>query len=302
MLRRIGCFLVSCAISLALISCGTQLASRESDAASLNAEKSYTLDAPVYESINQLAADADYIFQGVLTALEKVEGASWYWELYTIKDLYKGDSAQEQIRLVSSPEGSLPVHKVGTEYLVFATAYELPVYPYPLINPIYNQAIFEVGADGKLSIGGNVEEQMLPAVFDEQFAVEYRQILLNSAALAKINPRVPVVNEYTNAAEMLANSDVVVSVTFTEVEFINEYVSIGKVGKVTVEHGAAPAAGLPKSIALNEDVQAGEEYLIFLRYDAEEESLLLAARCGAIVRSSDMVLWNDTIQLLKKSS
>ena len=71
---------------------------------------------------------------------------------------------------------------------------------------------------------------------------------------------------------------------------------------MTVEHGAAPAAGLPKSIALNEDVQAGEEYLIFLRYDAEEESLLLAARCGAIVRSSDMVLWNDTIQLLKKSS
>ncbi|HZJ91033.1 MAG TPA: hypothetical protein VFC89_05160, partial [Oscillospiraceae bacterium] len=226
-----------------------------------------------------------------------------YWEVYTITDLYKGIEAQDRIRLVGSPEDEgAAARNVGSEYLVFATVYELPVYPYPLINPIYNQAIFEVGGDGKLTFANNVEQQMLPAVFDEQFAADYRQIVTSSAGLTKKNPLVRVVNEYWDMSDLLTHSDLVVRVTFSEVEFINQYVSIGKVDKIIAEYGSVPTAKLPKTIGVNEDVKVGEEYLIFLQFDSQQDSLLLAARHGAIVDSSDGMRWNEVIHLLEEKS
>ena len=41
---------------------------------------SYMEDAQVYLTVEELVRDSDIIFEGKLTAIEKVKGATWYWE------------------------------------------------------------------------------------------------------------------------------------------------------------------------------------------------------------------------------
>ncbi|HZJ91028.1 MAG TPA: hypothetical protein VFC89_05135 [Oscillospiraceae bacterium] len=109
----------------------------------------------------------------------------------------------------------------------------------------------------------------------------------------KEESHVGVATEYTNVEELLAYSYLLVKVIFSQAEFINQYVSLAKVGKISAEHGSVPTAKRPKMIGVNEDVKVGEAYMVFQQFDSDRDSLLLAARHGAVVDSSDGVCWNE---------
>ena len=268
-------------------------------------EKSFNTDAPVYSTISQLIEDADYIFNGTFSRIEPVQGASWHWEIYTVKRLYKGVDTPQEIRVISDSTSNLDSakHEIGSEYFVFATAYELPVYPYPLINPIYNQTVFEVMNNGQLSLSEITDKSMIPAVFDEQFVQNPEDAILESPELLKNRAVNRVVNQYQNLTEALTNSDLVVRVIFDNIEKVNQYVSICQVKEIKSEYEANQEIILPISIAVNEDIKVGEEYIIFLKYDALGESLILSSREGAIIsHMDDENKWNEALAILNKAN
>ena len=194
-------------------------------------------------------------------------------------------------------------YEIGSEYLVFATVYELPVYPYPLINPIYNQTVFEVMNNGQLSLSDISDKSMIPAVFDEQFVQNPEDAILESPELLKNRAVNRVVNQYQNLTEALTNSDLVVRVIFDNIEKVNQYVSICQVKDIESEYEANQGISLPISIAVNEDIKIGEEYIIFLKYDALGESLVLSAREGAIISHTDNEnKWNEALAILIRAN
>lgn len=306
MLRRVIVLFIFCVVLISSASCYNQSSvSTQQPTTKSFVEKSFNTDAPVYNTISQLIADADYIFNGILSKIEPIQGASWHWEIYTVKRLYKGADTPQEIRVISdSTSNSVAAkHKIGSEYFIFATVYELPVYPYPLINPIYNQTVFEVMNNGQLSLSEITDKSMIPAVFDEQFFQNPEEAILESPELLKARTVNHVVNQYQNLTEALTNSDLVVRVIFDDIEKVNQYVSICQVKEIKSEYEANQGITLPISIAVNEDIKVGEEYIIFLKYDALGESLILSSREGAIISHTDNEnKWNEALAILNKAN
>lgn len=287
------------------VSCNSQSGeSNQQNAIITVTEKSFKNDATVYNTIPQLIADADCIFNGTLSKVEPVQGASWQWEIYSLNKLYKGLETQQEIRMIadiSSGSGSAK-HEIGSEYLVFATVNELPVYPYPLINPIYNQTIFEVMSNGKISLSEISDKTMFPGVFDEEFIYHPEEVILESPVLLENRSVYRVVNQYQNLTEALENSDMVVRVIFDDVIKVNPYVSMCQVKEIKAEYSANNGMTLPISIMVNEDINIGEEYIIFLKYDQLGESLILSSREGSILsQSKSDKTWNETLAILSAS-
>lgn len=288
MFRRLIVFLI-----LALIIGSSACQSQSVDitnqpGASLIVDKSFTEDAPIYNSLSKLVSDADYIFKGKLSMVEPVAGATWTWEIYDVDELYKGIDSPSQIRMVSGiADTGMAKHEVGSDYFVFATVYELPVYPYPLINPIYNQTIFKILDDGTLSLGGITDRSMLPAVYEEQFIQDPAKAISEFPALLKAQDWSRVADRYQSPAEALNNSDLVIHVVFDSISEINQYVSIAQVGEIRSSYKADPDNILPTSIAVSEDLEPGVEYIVFMQYDELGESLMLASRAGSIIGRAD---------------
>lgn len=292
-------FLLSIATAITLASCSLQDAAATKSKSEIKVDQSYSDKATVYQTVKQLADDSDYIFQGVLSRTEPVEGAAWEWHVFQVSHLYKGYAKEKEIRMVGRTDADALTLTTGSDYLVFATAYELPVYPWPLINPVYNQAIFEVKPDGGIQIADTVDKTMIPAVFAGEFSKNYQQMITDSVVSVIQPPMYSVATSYQDKADMLAHADLVAKVTFSEVEYINEFVSIGKVDQIQSEYMSEANVIMPATIAFSEELKAGEEYLIFLRYDSEHDGLVLAARHGAIVRSTDFAKWRDTLTIFQ---
>ena len=130
------CFIVLFVILIFLAGCSGSLNNGENREAvnpdsgiSLNA--SYREDATVYKTIDQITADADYIFKGIISRTETFEDPSCWYEIYNVTEVYKGEFNDREIRLLSSTP-----HQIGDEYYVFATVEEMAVYPYPSISTI----------------------------------------------------------------------------------------------------------------------------------------------------------------------
>ncbi|MDD2426736.1 MAG: hypothetical protein PHR78_00100 [Eubacteriales bacterium] len=264
----------------------------------INGDQSYIKNAPVFHTVKQLSDASDYIFRGVFSGIEKVDGATtWQLQMFRVNHLYKGLSEEKEIRMVGRTDADAHTLKTGSEYLVFATAYELPVYPWPLINPIYNQTVFEVKADGGIQLTNKVDKKMIPVVHSEDFLHNYDREITDSVVSVLHQPAYSVPTSYSDAAEMLANSDLAARVTFSEIEYINEYVSIGKVERIQAEYKSDPQVALPVTIAINEELKTGQEYLVFLRYDSERDGLVLAARTGAIVSPTHSEKWDEVFAL-----
>lgn len=306
MFRRVILPFILCVVLISSASCYNQSSvSTQQPTTNSFIEKSFNSDAPIYNTLSQLIEDADYIFNGTLSKIEPVQGASWHWEIFTVKRLYKGVDTSKEIRMISDSSSNLDSakHEIGSEYLVFATVYELPVYPYPLINPIYNQTVFEVMNNGQLSLSDISDKSMIPAVFDEQFVQNPEEAILESPELLKNRAVNHVVNQYQNLTEALTNSDFVVRVIFDNIEKVNQYVSICQVKEIKSEYEANQEIILPISIAVNEDIKVGEEYIIFLKYDALGESLILSSREGAIIsHMDDENKWNEALAILNKAN
>ena len=271
---------------------------------SLVVEKSFGENATVYSTLAQLVADADYVFRGILSSLEPVQGASWQWEIYEVRTLYKGIDTAKYIRIIA--ESSLAIntakHEIGSEYYVFATVYELPVYPYPLINPIYGQTVFQVMDNGQLSLSGITDKEMIPAVFDEYFTQNAEEAITKSPELLQARSMTHVVDRYSSLAEMLADSDLVVRVVFSEAEKVNQYVTIGQIKEIIADYKVDRRIPLPISIAVNEDIRPGDEYIIFMKCDSLGESFQLASREGAIINQADNESqWNEVLEILSQT-
>lgn len=264
-------------------------------------ERSFVESAPIYRTLTQLAADADYVFLGTLSSIEPVQGARWQWEIFEVKKLYKGIETAQEIRMIAetTPAPETEKHEIGSEYYVFASAYELPVYPYPIINPIYGQTAFKVMGDGQLSLEGIVDKEMLPAVFDENFTKHPEEAISQLPGLSQARSMAHVVDRYSSLTDMVTDSDLVVRVIFGEAEKINQYVTLGKIKETVADYKMDSDIPLPISIALNETVRPGEEYILFLKRDSLGESYQLASREGAIVnQANDENQWNDVLEIL----
>lgn len=294
-MKRRYVILLLIAVAIILASCGPQEADATKAKSEIMVDISYNEETTVYKTVKQLVDDSDYIFQGAFSRTEQVDGADWEWQVFKVDHLYKGYSEETEIRLVGRTDADALTLTVGSEYLVFATAYELPVYPWPLINPVYNQAVFEVEPSGGLHLEDTVDKTMIPAVFEDEFIRDYQQMITDSVVSVIQQPAYSVAQSYQNKDDMLKHSDLVAKVTFSEIEYINEYVSIGKVDQIQSEFKSDSNITMPTRIAVNEDLKAGDEYLIFLRYDSEHDGLVLAARSGAIVRSGDFDQWDGML-------
>jgi hypothetical protein len=302
MYRKVAILLIVCLIFAASAACSRQSTIYSAQVpANLTVEKSFGENAPVYSTLTQLVTDADYVFRGILSSVEPVQGASWQWEIYEVRTLYKGIDTAKYIRMIAEPSATLNAakHEIGAEYYVFATVYELPVYPYPLINPIYGQTVFKVMGDGQLSLSGITDKEMMPAVFDEYFTKNPEEAILKSPGSLQSRAMIHVVDRYMSLTEMLADSDLVVRVVFSDAEKVNQYVTIGKVKEISAEYEMDRKIPLPISIAVNEDIRPGEEYIIFLKCDSLGESFLLASREGAIINQADHESqWIEALRIL----
>jgi hypothetical protein len=302
MYRKVAILLIVCLIFAASAACSRQSTSYSAQAPNnLNVEKSYGQNAPVYNTLAQLVTDADYVFRGILASVEPVQGASWQWEIYEVRTLYKGIDTAKKIRIIAESSANMNAakHEIGAEYYVFATAYELPVYPYPIINPVYGQTIFKVMEDGQLSVSEITDKEMLPAVFDEYFTHIPEEAILKSPESLQSRALPLVVDRYMSVTEMIDNSDLVVRVVFSDAEKVNQYVTMGKVKDISAEYEVDRKIPLPISIAVNEDIRLGEEYIIFMKSDSLGESYILSSREGAIINQADNESqWNEALKIL----
>jgi len=269
----------------------------------LNVEKSFGENAPIYSTLAQLVADADYVFRGLLSSVEPVQGADWQWEIYEVKTLYKGIETAKHIRIIAESSFAMNNKKreIGSEYYVFATVYELPVYPYQLINPIYGQTVFQVMDNGQLSLNGITDKEMFPALFDEYFAQYPEEAITKSPELLQARSMTHVVDRYSTLGEMLADSDLVVRVVFSGAEIVNQYVTIGRIEKINAEYEVDRRIPLPIFIAVNEEIRPGEEYIVFMKYDSLGESFQIASREGSVINKVDNERqWSDVLEILVK--
>lgn len=291
------CFIVLLAFMVFLTGCSESLNSSENGemvnsgyGISLNA--SYKEDATVYKTIDQMTADADYIFKGTLSRTETFEDPHCWYEIYTVTEMYKGELNDREIRLTSSTP-----HHIGDEHYVFATVEEMAVYPYPCITPIYNQAVFKVEDDGSISLEYIVDKQMFPAVYDDHFIKKPAQCIIKSPGILKTRQLPKVVDEYPDIRAMEADSDLIVKVVFKEIEKCNKYVWRCSVQEIEECYKHEQEVPLPKTIFVNRELVAGEEYIVFLKkfYDGTE----ISAREGAIISRSDSAMWNEVMNLLQ---
>lgn len=258
----------------------------------------YHENSPVYQTVAQLVADSHYVFKGTLVEIDRVENASWFWEIYKVEDgdFYKGSTEDGFIRMINDGDYRNKRH-VGRKFLIFADKGELPVYPYPLINPIYSYTVFEIQWDGSLRIEKHIDESVLPVVFEERFATDYHQLIFEDPASFIQKPTDEVIDRFDSYEEMLQSSDLVLRVTFGELNIINEYVTMAFVKETQAEYGIQSFD--LSSIFVNEDVLSGIEYFVFLRLSDEKDCYLLAARSGAIVSSEQTSEWEEVAALLQ---
>lgn len=291
------CFIVLFVFLIFLAGCseslnngGNREAVNPDSGISLNA--SYREDATVYKTIDQITADADYIFKGIISRTETFEDPSCWYEIYNVTEVYKGEFNDREIRLLSSTP-----HQIGDEYYVFATVEEMAVYPYPCISPIYTQTIFKVEDDGSISLEYVVDKQMFPAVYDDHFIKKPAQCIINSPGTLKTRQLPKIVDKYPDIRAMKADSDLIVEVVFKEIEKCNKYVWRCSVQGIEECYKHEQEVPLPKTIFVNRELVAEDEYIVFLKklYDGTE----ISAREGAIIARSESTKWNEAMDLLK---
>lgn len=288
-------------------------------------------DAPIYTSIEQLVADSDYVFKGTLDRFEEAWGMAddtcdlWHWAVFEVDQHYKRTDAPDVIRMVASIHD--PKYQLGEQYYVFADVYDSPSYPYPLVTPIYNRAIFKIAGKNVLifdshsySVGEKDDtyvydssssipvKDVMPAVYDEFFINNPEKTILSSSVGLSTVREIPFVQDrYNTLSDMLSASDCVVRVVFKETEKMNKYVTLGTVKDIESiyradnKHNGIP---LPTTIFFNETLQSvtvrpGETYYIFFRADQEGASYRLAAKIGAIISSKDEALCEELDNLLR---
>ncbi len=308
MLTRI--FRITCAllITLILAGCTGQLEAEIRDQRAtepesmsqakndnIQQEVSYVTDAPVYHTVEQLAGDSHLIFRGKLIRTETVDLAEWFWEIYEVTEWYKG-AEQKEVRLVSQPN-EVAKKSLGQEYLIFAEEYESPIFPYPIVNPIYNQAIFPIGPDGTVQVPDTVDKSMLPLVTTDQFAEQLLSKLTNVPAESPEVYR--VADNLPDTKAMIEASDLVMKVTFDQVEQFHQYLWKGNISQSTALYRSAADVELPSVVDSGFEIKAGVEYLVFLRYDSLRDGLILAARQGAIVPVSEQNIVNEVEAVIK---
>ncbi|HHW94092.1 MAG TPA: hypothetical protein GX734_06305 [Clostridiaceae bacterium] len=288
-------------------------------------------DAPIYTSIDQLVADSDYVFKGTLDRFEEAWGRAddtfdlWHWAVFKVDRHYKRTDAPDVIRMVARIHD--PKYQLGEQYYVFADVHDSNCYPYPLVTPFYNLAIFKV-AGNKVHIfdshsyragekddiyvydstSGISVQDVMPAVYDEFFRNNPEKAILSSTEGLSTVREIPFVQErYNSLSDMLSASDCVVRVVFKETEKMNKYVTLGSVKDIESIYRADnkyKGIPLPTTIFFNETVQLvtvrpGETYYIFLRADQEGASYRLAAKIGAIISSKDEDLCEELADLLR---
>lgn len=260
---------------------------------------SYMEDAQIYLTVEELVRDSDIIFEGKLNALEKVEGTTWFWELYTVQKWYKGFERPEIIRVVG--QGTTvndEMREIGSSYLVFATVYENVIYPYPLVNPIHGQAVLELSGENQVSAASIQDKDMFPVVFESDFLDNLHSLNTTHPELFEAAPFRDVVSRYGSVREMFEYSDLVIRVSFDEIEEVNQYAKMGHFDAIELLHQSkAPSYELlGESIVVNSDIQVGREYIIFMKLWGTDD-LSLAAREGAIISENDAALWDEALSL-----
>ncbi len=247
-------------------------------------------DTPIYKDITKLIADADLVLQAKFNGTEGVKGADWYWEIYAPTTVYKGDKDLGNIRMPfakppTEVRGFSP--EAGAEYLIFARYEESPVYPFPWINAICAPAIVKVNENGNLAPPTEEQKQIVPAIFAESFAGNYKNVLERETASLESKTLKTVVDKYDNYEDMIKEAEAVALIKFTEVERVNEYVVLGRIKEVVKEEKKNEDIVFPSAIALNQEIKPGEDYMVFLKYGRYKDTLQLCARQGAIVKADN---------------
>ena len=260
---------------------------------------SYMEDAQVYLTVEELVRDSDIIFEGKLTAIEKVKGATWHWELYTVQKWHKGFEKPEIIRVVGQDRMvDDEMRESGSSYLVFATVYENVIYPYPLVNPIHGQAVLELSGDNQISAASIQDKDMFPVVFESDFLDSLQSLSTTRPELFDSTPFQNDVGSNGSVREMFEHSDLVIRVTFDEIEEVNQYARMGHIDarKLLYQSKTSLNELLAESIVVNSEIQEGCEYIIFMKLWGPDD-LSLAATEGAVISENDAALWDEALSL-----
>lgn len=247
-------------------------------------------DAPVYRSISDLVKDSDYVLRGQVTAIEEVTGEAWQWLVFKSDQVFKAPADKVEFRVVWGGNISMASEvtpAVGEYYYLFAEAFENAFYPYRVLVPIYNQTLFPVGKSESLMIPAGVSEVLLPAVFAKEFTVDPEKAILADASALQAKAIQSVAKSYEDVQEYADHADMVLKVSFSDVEKMTPYAWLNEVALVEILSSRKASAKAPTMLIVNEALKTNTEYIIFLRLDEDGENYSLLAREGSILLAAE---------------
>lgn len=240
------------------------------------------------ESIDDLIAVSHYIVVGKTVSEEQFSSNSYKY-IFAVDNYLKGDAYSDRIEVYESKS---IVHKAevkiefGNEYLLFLDYYESELWPNPSHASMTEYSNIKINGNsliGDSRFIGNMDRDQL---------IDY---ILKSPLLTVTTQRdYDIKDEAKDVEDLINSSDYIIYIKVLDVEFLNQ--NVASAGHLIIERFKGGRLGMGR-LFLPADIEAGEEYLIFLR--DRNSSKTLTTRNGSVIGKKDKEQWDKMMSKLK---